>query len=167
MNLKLEPNEQGTKALSFGEPVFPKAGWFYDEAQGKKIDIIGGDFAVYLPFSVAESAGEKTIVVDIGIKGAVCSDTLCRVPVFGSVKVEVKIKSGDVSLQPKFTIPEPQKSSALTGQWADYSIWAALVLAFVAGVSLNIMPCVWPVLPIIVMRLVEQAKDKKNAEEKK
>lgn len=161
MNLKLEPNEQGTKVLSFGKPIFPKPGWIYDDALHKKIDVIGGDFAVYLPFTVAESSGEKTVVVDIGIVGAICSNTQCRVPDFGSVKVEVKIKPGE-SIQPRFTLPEPQKSPALTGQWADYSIWAALVLAFVAGLSLNIMPCVWPVLPIIVMRLVEQAKEGKS-----
>ena len=161
MNLKLEPNEQGTKVLSFGKPIFPKPGWFYDEALKKKIDVIGGDFAVYLPFTVSESSGEKTIAVDIGIVGAVCSNIQCRVPDFGSIKVEVKIKPGE-SLQPKFTLPEPQKLPASAGQLADYSVWAALVLAFVAGLSLNIMPCVWPVLPIIVMRLVEQAKEGKS-----
>jgi thiol:disulfide interchange protein len=161
MNLKLEPNEQGTKVLSFGKPIFPKSGWIYDEALGKKIDVIGGDFAVYLPFTVAESSGEKTVVVNIGIAGAVCSNTQCRVPDFGSIKVEVKIKPGE-SLQPRFTLPEPQKSSAVTGQLADYSVWAALILAFVAGLSLNIMPCVWPVLPIIIMRLIENAKESKG-----
>ena len=162
MNLKLEPNEQGTRVLSFGKPIFPKPGWIYDDALGKKIDVIGGSFTAYLPFTVSESSGEKTVVVDIRISGAVCSNTQCRVPDFGSIKVEVKIKPGNVSAQPKFTLPKPQKSSALTGQWADYSVWAALILAFVAGLSLNIMPCVWPVLPIIVMRLVEQAKQGKN-----
>jgi thiol:disulfide interchange protein len=162
MNLKLEPNEQGTKVLSFGKPIFPKAGRIYDDALQKKIDVIGNTFAVYLPFTVAESSGEKTVIINIGIEGAVCSNTQCRRPDFGSVKVEVKIKPGDVSIQPKFTLPEPQKTPALTGQWADYSIWAALVLAFVAGLLLNIMPCVWPVLPIIVMRLVEQAKEGKS-----
>jgi thiol:disulfide interchange protein len=162
MNLKLEPNEQGTKVLSFGKPMFPKSDWLLDETLGKKIEVIGGIFTVYLPFTVAESSGEKTVVVNIGIVGAVCSNTQCRRPDFGSVKVEVKIKPGNISSQPKFTLPEPQKSPALTGQWADYSVWAALVLAFVAGLSLNIMPCVWPVLPIIVMRLVEQAKEGKS-----
>ncbi len=161
MNLKLEPNEQGTKLLSFGKQIFPKPGWIYDDALGKKIDVIGGSFAVYLPFTVAEAAGERTVLVDIGIAGAVCSNTQCRVPDFGSVKVEVKIKPGE-SLQPKFVLPTPEKSSVSTGQLADYSVWAALVLAFVAGLSLNIMPCVWPVLPIIVMRLVENAKESKG-----
>jgi thiol:disulfide interchange protein len=160
-NLKLEPNEQGTKLLSFGKPVFPKPGWIYDDALGKKIDIIEGSFAVYLPFSVAKSSGEKTVTVDIAIDGAVCSDKQCRMPDFGSIKVEVKIKPGLI-LQPNFEVPAPQKVSASSGQWADYSVLAALVLAFVAGLSLNIMPCVWPILPIIVMRLVEQAKQGKS-----
>ena len=161
MNLKFEPNEQGAKVLSFGKPIFPQADWLLDETQGKKIEVIGGDFTVYLPFTVSSLSGEKTVVVNIGIVGAVCSNILCRVPDFGSVKVEVKIKPGG-TIQPKFTLPEPQKSPALTGQWADYSIWVALVLAFIAGLLLNIMPCVWPVLPIIVMRLVEQAKQGKS-----
>ena len=125
MNLKLEPNEQGTKVLSFGKPVFPKPDWLLDETQGKKIEVIGGSFTVYLPFTVAESSGEKTVVVNIGIAGAVCSSTQCRVPDFGSIKVEVKIKPGE-SLQPKFTLPESQKSPASMGQWADYSVWAVL-----------------------------------------
>jgi thiol:disulfide interchange protein len=162
MNLKLEPNEQGGRMLSFEKPIFPKPGWFYDDALKKKIDILGDSFAVYLPFTVSKSSGEKIVDVNIGIKGAVCSDVQCRTPNFGSIKVEVKIKSQEASIQPKFTIPEPQKAQVSTGQWADYSVWAALVLAFIAGLSLNIMPCVWPILPIIIMRLVEQAKEGKS-----
>ena len=40
----------------------------------------------------------------------------------------------------------------------DYSTWFALALAFIAGLGLNIMPCVWPILPLIIMRIVDQAK---------
>jgi len=73
-----------------------------------------------------------------------------------------------VSGPAKFNLPQSSllafagKQEGEGEQWADYSVWAALVLAFVAGFSLNIMPCVWPVLPIIVMRLVEQAKQGKS-----
>jgi thiol:disulfide interchange protein len=166
MNLKFEPNEQGSHVLTFSKPIFPKADWLFDEALGKKVEVVGGKFTVYLPFSVSADAlqktSEKIIPIDIGIEGAVCTETQCRVPDFGSIKVEVKITSDAATAQPKFNLPEPQKSTVLTGQWADYSVWAALVLAFVAGLSLNIMPCVWPVLPIIVMRLVEQAKQGKG-----
>ncbi|MFH1369970.1 MAG: thioredoxin family protein [Planctomycetota bacterium] len=167
MNLKFEPNEQGPHILTFSKPIFPKTDWLYDEALGKKIEVIGGKFTVYLPFETAADVAEpKAIVVDIGINGAVCTETQCRVPDFGSVKTAVKIEKDATSQQPKFVVPEAQTptktASRSAGQWASYSVWAALILAFVAGLSLNIMPCVWPVLPIIVMRLVEQARQGKG-----
>jgi thiol:disulfide interchange protein len=171
MNLKLEPNEQGSRVLIFSKPIFPKADWLYDEALGKKVEVIGGKFTAYLPFSVAADmifppSGVNIIPVEIGIEGAVCTETQCRVPDFGSMKTEVKIAKDATSQQPKFVVPEAQPPTKATagsaGQWASYSVWAALVLAFVAGLSLNIMPCVWPVLPIIVMRLVEQARQGKG-----
>jgi thiol:disulfide interchange protein DsbD len=164
MNLKLEPNEQGSHVLTFSKPIFPaKPDWFYDKALGKKIAVIGGKFTVYLPFRVSADAfqktGEKIIPVDIGIEGAVCTEQQCRVPDFGSLKTAVKIVKDAVPGTPKFDVPQPAAAQRdLAGQWSNYSVWAALILAFVAGLSLNIMPCVWPVLPIIVMRLVEQAK---------
>jgi len=168
MNLKLEPNEQGSHVLTFSKPIFSaKPDWFYDKALGKKIAVIGGKFTVYLPFSVSADAlqktGEKIIPVDIGIEGAVCTETQCRVPDFGSLKTAVKIVKDAVPGTPKFDVPQQAPSPRdLAGQWSNYSVWAALVLAFVAGLSLNIMPCVWPVLPIIVMRLVEQARQGKG-----
>jgi len=162
-NLKFEPNEQGSHFLTFSKPIFPKTDWLYDEALDKKIEVIGGNFTVFLPFEVAaDAASPKTVAVNIGIAGAVCSQTQCRVPDFGSVRTEVKISKDTAGQQPAFTVPKAQPPAKTTsgsvGQFASYSVWAALILAFVAGLSLNIMPCVWPVLPIIVMRLVEQAK---------
>lgn len=167
MFLKFDPNEQGSHFLKFHEPIFPKTDWLYDEALGKKVEVIGGKFTVYLPFEAAGDVAEpKAIVVDIGIKGAVCTQTQCRVPDFGSVRTEVKITKDATGQQPKFVVPEAQPkvkaAAGSAGQWESYSVWAALILAFVAGLSLNIMPCVWPVLPIIVMRLVEQAKESKG-----
>ncbi len=166
MFLKLAPRVEDSGILKFTEPVLPASHWYFDKALNKKVEVFSDKFTVYLPFSVtAEKVGAsdtaKTVVVDIGIEGAVCSKTQCRVPDFGSVKTEVKITAA-AAASPNFDIPEPaappQQQGGMPGQFASYSVWAALILAFVAGLSLNIMPCVWPVLPIIVMRLVEQAK---------
>ena len=52
------------------------------------------------------------------------------------------------------SVQQPATSS--TGQTASFA------LAFLAGLALNIMPCVWPVLPIIVMRIVTQSKHSKG-----
>jgi len=172
MFLKVEPNEQGSRVLAFSEPIFPaETEWLFDEALGTKVEVIGGEFTVYLPFSVAGDMifppdGGKIITVDIAMEGAVCTETQCRVPDFGSVRTAVKITKDAASATARFESPESPAASQQPGPppdvpWADYSVWAALILAVLAGLSLNIMPCVWPVLPIIVMRLVEQAKQSK------
>jgi thiol:disulfide interchange protein len=169
MNLKVDPNEQGSHVLTFFKPIFPKSDWLLDEALGKKVEVVGGKFTVYLPFSVAadaiQTSGERIIAIDIGIEGAVCTTTQCRVPDFGSVRTAVKITREVAAAPAKFNLPAVQPravSGGFAGQWASYSVWAALILAFLAGLSLNIMPCVWPVLPLIVMRIVEQAKQDKG-----
>ena len=102
----------------------------------------------------------------IGIEGAVCSDIQCRVPNFGQISTTVKISSDAPMTEPKFVVPTATQkavpTSALSDGAANYPLWFALALAFLAGLSLNIMPCVWPVLPIIVMRLVDQARESKS-----
>jgi len=165
MNLKLDPNQGQSRVLKFDKPLWPKSEPYFDESLGKKLDVFSGNFTVYLPFSVSSDAPQKSVEVDIAIEGAVCSDIQCRVPNFGSIKTEIKI-TGDVNAQQaKFELPEavstPSRETTAS-RYASYSIWAALILAFVAGLSLNIMPCVWPVLPIIIMRLVENAKESKG-----
>jgi thiol:disulfide interchange protein DsbD len=63
----------------------------------------------------------------------------------------------------KFVLPATGRNKPIvSGGVASYSLWFALGLAFLAGLSLNIMPCVWPVLPVIVLRLIEQAKQDKS-----
>jgi thiol:disulfide interchange protein len=162
MNLKLEPNEQGEKFLKFSKPIWPKSEKFYDAALEKKLDVFSGSFTVYLPFTVAADAPKKLVIINIAIDGAVCSDVQCRVPDFGSVRSVLKIEKGAVLTNPNFELPKPIVPASQSSVPA-YSLRAALILAFVAGLLINLMPCVWPVLPIIILRLVDQAKKGKSA----
>ena len=169
MNLKLAPSSE--KFISFSEPIFPQPHLYFDKSSGKKLEVFSDKFTVFLPFSVYEFdliAGKPiNVIVKIGVEGAVCSDIQCRVPDFGQLSTEVKIAYPPPMGEAKFVLPEaaeaiPSGVPGTTGQWASYSAWFALGLAFLAGLSLNIMPCVWPVLPLIVMRIVEQAKQDKG-----
>jgi len=79
------------------------------------------------------------------------------------VAVEAAAEMGDA----KFVLPDLTEQAEVSErvsavQWANYSVLFALCLAFLAGLSLNIMPCVWPVLPLIVMRIIEQSKQSKG-----
>ena len=169
VNLKLVPSSE--KFISFSEPIFPHPHLYFDKSLGKKLEVFSNNFTAFLPFSVSgfdlKDGKPIDIVIKIGIEGAVCSDVQCRVPDFGELNTEVKITYEPPMGDAKFILPEATKaisSSSLrtTEQWASYSVWFALGLAFLAGLSLNIMPCVWPVLPLIVLRLVEQAKQGKG-----
>jgi thiol:disulfide interchange protein len=162
MNLKLAPFSE--KFISFSEPIFPQPYLYFDKSLGEKLDVFSDKFTVFLPFSVSglDLKDDKPInvVIKIGIEGAVCSDIQCRVPDFGQLSTEVKIAYEPPMGNAKFVLPEATKAlpSSSLRTWANYPIWFAFGLAFLAGLSLNIMPCIWPVLPLIVTRLVEQAK---------
>jgi thiol:disulfide interchange protein len=169
MNLKLSPSSE--KYINFSEPIFPKSHSYLDKSLDKKLDVFSDKFTVFLPFSVSgldlKDGKPINVVIKVGIEGAVCSDVQCRVPDFGGLSTEVKIAYEPPMGNAKFVLPKatkaiPSSSLRTTGQWASYSVWFALGLAFLAGLSLNIMPCVWPVLPLIVMRIVEQAKQDKG-----
>ncbi|AQT67266.1 Thiol:disulfide interchange protein DsbD precursor [Anaerohalosphaera lusitana] len=51
---------------------------------------------------------------------------------------------------------KPDKKGALE---TNYSLPIMLLLALLGGMSFNIMPCVLPIIPIIIMRLIQQAKE--------
>jgi thiol:disulfide interchange protein DsbD len=161
MNLKVRASEKGSSVLVFSEAIFPGSEVYFDKTLGKRIDVFSGRFTVYVPFGVIgdvtfPAGGDIRALVEIGIEGAVCSQTQCRVPGFDKLSTEIRIVKDAGVGEARFILPVVQARP--TGvQWGGYSMWAALGLAFLAGLSLNIMPCVWPVLPIVVMRLVEQA----------
>jgi thiol:disulfide interchange protein len=161
MNLRIEPSAGAEDVISFSEPIFPKPQLYFDKSSGKKLQVFSGSFTVYLPFRVADiktAVAEDLETVKIDIKGAVCSGFQCRMPDFGQLNTEVKIVFDATMGKPKFALPAEKPAETTTFEWGISSLWGALLLAFLAGLLLNIMPCVWPVLPVIVMRLVEQAK---------
>lgn len=166
MNLKINPSFPGY--INFSEPIFPEAELYHDEALGEELEVFSGDFTVFLPFTVSqdmpETEGTWNTLVPIKIEGAVCSGAQCRVPDFGDLGTVIKIAPDAVMAEPGFVLPEAgeHNKAVLPDEQLAYSTWLALGLAFLAGLALNIMPCVWPVLPLIVMRIVGQAKESKR-----
>jgi thiol:disulfide interchange protein len=167
MNLKLKPSAE-KDLISFSAPVFPPFHFYFDKTLNEKIEVFSDKFTVFLPFSVSDInlTRDKSVDVSVkvGIEGAVCSDVQCRVPDFGQLSTEVKIAPPPMG-QAKFALPTATEQSkpATPGGGTNYSFWFAIGLAFLAGLSLNIMPCVWPVLPLVVLRIVEQAKSRAGA----
>jgi thiol:disulfide interchange protein len=149
MDLKVAPSGEG---LAFNKPVLPFGNDYFDKFTGKKLRVHSGSFSIYIPFKTPADGNSAQIKVEV--KGLACSEQLCRPAIYElSKKLEIS-KSADMT-RPAFSIPTRTREKP-----ADFKTSAktALPLAVVAGLLLNVMPCVWPVLPIIIMRLVGQAK---------
>ena len=140
--------------FTFEPPVFPKWHLFTD-ALDNKIEVFSGKFTIFLPMTPAKTPTPDTADVEITISGIACTSLACLSPFRQKLNIPVNWTQNQSWKQ--ITL-----ESAVHPTAPDYSIWLALPLAFLAGLILNLMPCVWPVLPLIVMRIVEQAKQTKE-----
>ena len=89
----------------------------------------------------------------------------CVLPVIPIVTIELDPNTIDSWRQVSIAaaqapaIPsEPPQAKAVRQSVLPYDAWVYCLLAIVAGLSINIMPCVLPVIPLVMMRLIEQSK---------
>ncbi len=155
INLKVLPKAD---AIKFGDPIFPASAPYNDEGLKKTVAVFSDKFTVYIPYKII---GTDTGTLEMGLKveGAVCSGVLCQMPQFGTLVSTVTIDPQAAMDKPAFNVPS--ETANLTGP-ASYSVPVAFAIAIVAGLIMNVMPCVWPILPIIVMRLLNLAGEKKS-----
>jgi len=149
--------EISSPSLAFGEPVFPAPQDFHDEASRKNIHVYAGDFVVFFPVKPAadRASAENIPPADVSatISGIACTSQICLSPFTKKIDASIDFsKAVEIEDQHKDT------SGFRRTRWAGYSLGIALVLAFAAGLCLNIMPCVWPVLPLIIMRISKQSQ---------
>ncbi len=149
--LKVEAKSAG---VTFGEAVFPTWGTFRDPALNKDVEVYVGKFDVFIPI---ESEYSKTQQADVEVKisGIACTSKVCLMPFEYNLNTEIDFSGADSWRQVNITAAGAAKESVKPA--ASYSAPIAFLLALAAGLLLNVMPCVWPVIPIIVMRIWNQA----------
>ena len=174
-NLKIKASSS-KNFLRFSEPIYPKAEIYQDKFSGEKVDVFSGNFTIYIPFTVesvdlSQNQGINSEIT-VNIEGSMCSGDKCIMPKFEPLTVEAEISADANITSPAFTVPQTGQQAGqngqpavLSGNGAEQVGWlAALSLAFLAGVILNIMPCVLPVIPLKVLSIFEQARqDKKRS----
>lgn len=143
--------------FEFGKAVFPKWTYYHDPAVGK-VEVYVGDFQVFVPIEKVKTSGGVGEVA-VTISAQACTSHICLPPSTTILRTTINYSQADSWKEISF---EPRQEVSETVAGVNYSIWFALGLAVLAGLSLNIMPCVWPVLPLIVMRIVEQARQSRG-----
>ena len=160
--------------FGFGEPVFPKWSMFADPL-GQKVEVYVGRFTVFFPIEAVKAPTRTTVTekgdVKVKISGIACTSIVCLQPFENTLQATINFSESDSwkqirSAAPPETATKPPPTTqtdvplgtTYPYEGYSYTVFGALVLAFLAGLSLNIMPCVWPVLPLIIMRIVEQSR---------
>jgi len=169
LHLQIEARAEG---IDFDKAVFPTWEIFNDPALGK-VEVYVGDFVVFVP--IADEPNEvntlETVDVEVKISGLACTSAICLTPF--QKTLTATIAPGQAATWPPISLEAAAPESHAGAQPASgrpaedeierqavlpYSTGVYWLLAIVAGLSINIMPCVLPVIPLILMRLIEQSK---------
>jgi len=170
--IKFEVKVDENPSIQFGEPKYPPAQIEDYPALGK-LSVYEGRVVVYVPLEV--KAGAKPGPVEIGgkIRFQACDDKVCYPPESPKFVIKTEIVAADAQVKPneaelfkglgKPSMDAAPKTSAApaatqpvaaggggTGGGAAGAgtiAWQFLI-AFLAGVVFNVMPCVLPVLPL-------------------
>lgn len=137
---------------------------------------------VYVPVTIpAETpAGEYMVTLQAG--GQVCGEGKCislddNNAVLASALVNVASQSianpawqtdADIAggLESAVTAGQLRQlheaDGVMAGEASKYGLWAGIALALLAGLTLNIMPCVLPIIPLRIMSLVNMASQSRR-----
>lgn len=176
VELKIVVSAEGVR---FGKPIFPTPSLFREEALNQDVEVFAGNFKIFVP---AESGFQTASgPVQIALSGLACTSKLCLTPFRKTFRGMLRPGS-DASGLPRleqiteavsggvFIPTPPQAESSLAQMLEDWAEDAAgqptrrtalfyFLLAIPAGLSINLMPCVLPILPLIILRLIANAKE--------
>ncbi|MHC4132241.1 MAG: protein-disulfide reductase DsbD family protein [Planctomycetota bacterium] len=154
--------------FKFDKTILPQWDIFKDLTE-KNVEVYVGNFKAFLPIIEAfETALEHSSNVTVKITGIACTSQICLPPFEKTLITVVNFAEADSWEEISFKVPKqthPPESVQSTaapevGRQAilHYGTGVYYLLAILAGISINIMPCVLPVIPLIMMRLIEQSK---------
>jgi DsbC/DsbD-like thiol-disulfide interchange protein/cytochrome c biogenesis protein CcdA len=162
---KSAAGQRGAKEIILALDNLPiaeaKSAYFFPYVEGvvapslpQALHVAAGRVALQLPLAAnapATTGLEGVLVVDnqsFALKAGVVNAANAIVPA-GLKAIAVKPLNAAAALAPE----------SMTGN--DLTLWAAFALAFVGGMILNLMPCVFPVLSIKILGFAQHAGDNK------
>ncbi len=161
LQLKVEATSD---RIEFGHAIFP-AWEIFNDPTGAKVEVYAGDFTVFIPLQEDAVAGAAEVTVRVA--GVACTSMICLARFEKTLSTTIDLSEAGTWTQISQESPgrasaggkpDAIASSAVEGRTALlYSTGIYYLLAVAAGLSINIMPCVLPVLPLILVRLVDQS----------
>ena len=162
--------------LQAGEALYPPAR-LHGAGEGEVYDehyVYENTAILYVPISVASDAAPGAATVQVRLRGQLCDPQRCLEllltgqttitigaagqanPAFPAIAPGPSAPQPAATWQARLVGPATRPAEAAPGVTAG--TWAILLGALVAGVWLNITPCVLPVLPLKIVSLLQQAR---------
>ncbi len=168
---------------SAGQTMYPRPQWHTIDIAGIVDSTLTYDNTVvfYIPITVPDKPGADSGGIQITLTGQTCDTAGCY-DAEERVVITVQVGPTPIAADPE-TYPARPTGLKTAAQWrtqapsepgtkaatvsagapgADLTTWMALALALAAGVTLNVMPCVLPVIPIKIMSLLQQARQSRR-----
>ncbi len=138
-----------------------------------KLSVYTGDVTIFVPLEVAPDAKPGAVRITGELTAQLCDEQSCFGPenpgfsLTTSISTEASAPANEAIFREfhperprSTTAPATQAATAIVEpeEGADWTLPFALVMAFLAGVVFNVMPCVLPVLPLKAMGFYEVAQ---------
>jgi len=168
-------------AFHFGKVIYPPGEKHVDESLKVSNHIYTGKVICYVPLEITPAAlpqGTKTkqLKLPLNLQGQMCSDKGTCLPWQDQTEVTIKVAPADSATQPHLnhpelfndydsslawskTKPKPESDELAANDWLK-----PILLALAAGLIMNLMPCVLPLIPIIVLTLMKQCAPEEGKE---
>jgi thiol:disulfide interchange protein len=172
------------KLLTAGETLWPTDHVKLTDLGDRKIpnNVYTDRNVIYVPLTVPGTIAEREATATLTLDGQVCKEQCVDLEgIVASVAVKVAANAkvnpawqGDATvaggLADARTAAELTASHAAPKQeiviggidTADLTVWGGLGVALLAGLILNIMPCVLPVIPLRVLSIVQMAGESRR-----
>lgn len=171
----LDPN-----LIPFEVKMTPVAGFAFGEAKyppGEdktypmlgRLNVYTGKVVTTIPVTVKETAPNGQVKFTAAVRYQICDDEVCFMPQTQNLTVQAEVSGGvdgGAAAPPPAAIADddpavaPVVSTSPAG--SEWTIGFAFGAAFLAGLLFNIMPCVFPVLPLKAMGFYEVSHHKRS-----
>jgi len=142
--------------IHFGKAHWPQPQKIYSEALDLETWVLGGSFTITIPVTQIKTGADPSLT-KITLHYQACSNSICLAP--AQVSVDLKKKSGEtLSVKKADSIP-PLNPSRDRPRDLSNNLLLLLFFAFLGGLTLNLMPCVLPVLSIKALSLAKHANE--------
>ncbi len=157
--LPTEISVSGDIVGSIGPTFEPEPNYAFDPGFESETYYHSGETKFSLFFRSKRDLKPGTYPLDIKIYYMVCNERLCYPPKLISSSVNVEIENGSPRAG-KTSFPKIDNLSEENFNQTDNSLLGILILAFGGAVISWIMPCVYPMIPIIISFFGKMSEEK-------